>query len=96
MSDNTVLAALRRMGIGKEDMSGHGIWAMARTLLDEALGSRPDFIEHPLAHAVRDPHGWAYNRIAHLQERREMTQEWANYLDRFRAGEEPEAMALQR
>ncbi len=53
MSDNAVLAALRRMGIGKEEMTDHGFRAMARTLLDEELGFRPDFIEHQLAHVVR-------------------------------------------
>ena len=51
MSDNAVLAAMRRMGIGKEEMSGHGFRAVARTILDEVLGFRPDFIEHQLAHA---------------------------------------------
>jgi len=49
MSDNAILAAMRRMGIGKEEMSGHGFRAMARTILDEVLGVRPDFIEHQLA-----------------------------------------------
>ncbi|HKX53714.1 MAG TPA: integrase arm-type DNA-binding domain-containing protein, partial [Nitrosospira sp.] len=68
MSDNAILAALRRMGIDKEEMSGHGFRAMARTILDEVLGVRPDFIEHQLAHAVRDPNGRAYNRTAHLPE----------------------------
>ena len=87
MSENAVLAALRRMGIGKEEMSGHGFRAMARTLLDEVLGIRPDYIEHQLAHAVRDPHGRAYNRTAFLQERRKMMQVWADYLDQLRAGE---------
>ena len=53
MSDNAVLSALRRMGIGKEEMSGHGFRAMARTILDEVLHVRPDFIEHQLAHADR-------------------------------------------
>ena len=85
MSENAVLAALRRMGIGKEEMSGHGFRAMARTLLDEVLGFRPDYIEHQLAHVVRDPHGRAYNRTAHLPERRKMMQDWADYLDRLRA-----------
>jgi integrase len=61
MSDNAVLAAMRRMGISKEEMSGHGFRAVARTILDEVLGFRPDFIEHQLAHAVRDPNGRAYN-----------------------------------
>ena len=51
------------------------------------LGFRPDFIEHQLAHAVRDPNGRAYNRTAFLPERRVMMQAWADYLDRFRAGE---------
>ncbi len=88
MSDNAILAAMRRMGISKEEMSGHGFRAMARTILDEVLGFRPDYIEHQLAHAVRDPNGRAYNRTAHLPERRKMMQEWANYLDKLKAGEE--------
>jgi integrase len=86
MSDNAVLAAMRRMGIGKDEMSGHGFRATARTILDEVLGFRPDFIEHQLAHAVRDPNGRAYNRTAHLPERRKMMQEWADYLERIKRG----------
>jgi integrase len=85
MSDNAVLAAMRRMGIGKEEMTGHGFRAAARTILDEVLGFRPDFIEHQLAHAVRDPNGRAYNRTAHLPERRKMMQKWADYLDTLKA-----------
>ena len=88
MSDNAILAALRRMGIDKEEMSGHGFRAMARTILDEVLGVRPDFIEHQLAHSVRDPNGRAYNRTAHLPERRKMMQQWADYLDKLKAGAE--------
>jgi len=84
MSDNAVLSAMRAMGIGKEEMSGHGFRAMARTILDEVLHVRPDYIEHQLAHAVRDPNGRAYNRTAHLPQRRAMMQEWADYLDRLR------------
>ena len=86
MSDNAVLAALRRMGIGKEEMSGHGFRATARTILDEVLGFRPDFIEHQLAHAVRDVNGRAYNRTAHLPARRRMMQRWADYLDELKSG----------
>jgi integrase len=86
MSDNADLAAMRRMGIDKDEMSGHGFRAMARTILDEVLGFRPDFIEHQLAHAVRDPNGRAYNRTAHLSERRKMMQQWADYLDGLKAG----------
>lgn len=86
MSENAVLAAMRRMGIGKEEMTGHGFRAVARTILDEVLGVRPDFIEHQLAHAVRDPNGRAYNRTAHLAERRKMMQQWADYLDKLKTG----------
>ena len=86
MSDNAILAAMRRIGIDKEEMTGHGFRAVARTILDEVLGVRPDYIEHQLAHAVRDPNGRAYNRTAHLPERRKMMQQWADYLDRLKAG----------
>ena len=86
MSDNAVLAALRRMGFAKDEMSGHGFRAMARTILDEVLQVRPDYIEHQLAHAVRDPNGRAYNRTAHLIERRKMMQQWADYLDSIANG----------
>lgn len=85
MSDNAILAALRRMDIKKDEMSGHGFRAVARTILDEVLGARPDFIEHQLAHAVRDPNGRAYNRTAHLPERKKMMQQWADYLDQLKA-----------
>lgn len=86
MSDNAILAAMRRLGIPKEEMSGHGFRAMARTILDEVMGFRPDFIEHQLAHAVRDPNGRAYNRTAHLDARRHMMQAWADYLDEIKQG----------
>ena len=85
MSNNAVLAAMRRMGISKDEMSGHGFRAMARTILDEVLGVRPDFIEHQLAHAVLDPNGRAYNRTAHLKERHKMMQRWADYLDELKS-----------
>ncbi|WP_225043093.1 tyrosine-type recombinase/integrase [Xanthomonas campestris] len=85
MSENTVNAALRRLGYDSDTMTGHGFRAMARTILDEVLGFRPDYIEHQLAHAVRDPNGRAYNRTAHLAERRKMMQAWADYLDSLQA-----------
>jgi len=86
LSNNGVLSALRRMGFEKDEMTGHGFRAMARTILDEVLQVRPDFIEHQLAHAVRDPNGRAYNRTAFLPERRKMMQTWADYLDGLKAG----------
>jgi integrase len=84
MSENAVLAALRALGIDKGEMSGHGFRAMARTLLDEELGVRPELIEQQLAHAVKDPLGRAYNRTKHLKERHRMMQQWADYLDDLR------------
>lgn len=86
MSDMALLAALRRMGISKDEMTVHGFRALARTVLDEVLGFRPDFIEHQLTHAVRDPNGRAYNRTAHLPERHKMMQQWSDYLDSLKAG----------
>ena len=86
MSDVAMLAALRRMGFDKTEMSVHGFRAMARTILDEVLGFRPDFIEHQLAHAVRDANGRAYNRTSHLPERHKMMQAWSDYLDSLKNG----------
>lgn len=76
MSENTITAALRRLGFSKDEVTAHGFRATARTLLDEVLGERPDVIEHQLAHTVRDPNGRAYNRTAHLDARRLMMQRW--------------------
>lgn len=85
MSNNAILAAMRRLGIPTTEMCGHGFRAMARTLLDEVLNFRPEVIEQQLAHAVRDPLGRAYNRTAHLTERRKMMAMWADYLDKLKA-----------
>ena len=81
LSEAAVLNALRRMGYSKEEMSGHGFRAMARTILDEVLGFRIELIEQQLAHKVSDMHGRAYNRTKHLTERTNMMQQWADYLD---------------
>ncbi len=86
MSNNAILAALRRMGYEKDEMSGHGFRAMARTILDEVLQVRTDYIEAQLAHRVRDPLGRSYNRTQHLSERRKMMQTWADYLDGLKQG----------
>jgi len=86
MSNNAINAALRRMGFEKDEMTGHGFRAMARTILDEVLQVRVDYIEHQLAHAVRDANGRAYNRTSHLVERRKMMQTWADYLDGLKQG----------
>ncbi len=87
MSNNAVLSAFRRMGIAIEEMSGHGFRAMARTLLAERLRYPEIIIEHQLAHQVRDVHGRAYNRTKFLDDRKKMMQDWANYLDNLREGQ---------
>ncbi|GAB3630264.1 integrase [Pandoraea terrae] len=86
MSDNTINAALRRLGYDNDMMTGHGFRAMARTILDEVLDVPVAVIEAQLAHAVKDPLGRAYNRTAHLPQRREMMQRWADYLDELKRG----------
>jgi integrase len=92
MSGNTVNNALRRAGINtRTEQSGHGFRAMARTILHEGLGVKPEVIEHQLAHMVPDPLGTAYNRTKFLAERRAMMQQWADYLDRLRNGDQGEA-----
>ncbi len=84
LSENGVRTALRTLGYDNDSMTPHGFRAMARTLLDEELGYNVDWIEHQLAHSVRDPNGRAYNRTKHLLQRREMMQGWADYLERLK------------
>jgi integrase len=85
MSDNTINAALRRMGYTREEQTGHGFRTMASTLLNEQ-GFAPDVIELQLAHAERNKVRAAYNKAQRLPERRKMMQAWADYLDGLRAG----------
>jgi integrase len=85
LSENGVRTALRTIGYDNDTMTPHGFRAMARTMLDEQLGMRPDIIEHQLAHAVKDANGRAYNRTSHLKSRVLMMQKWADYLDSLRA-----------
>jgi integrase len=85
MSNNAVLAALRRMGYAKDEMTGHGFRSMASTLLHEQ-GWNHQVIERQLAHAERNAVSAAYNFAEHLPERRKMMQAWADYLDGLKAG----------
>mgnify|MGYP006283919443 CR=1 FL=1 len=87
ISNNTLNAALRRMGFTKDEMTAHGFRAMARTMIEEQLGYRYELIEQQLGHMVRDPNGRAYNRTRHLEERTAMMQAWADYLDELKSGE---------
>ena len=83
MSDNTLNAALRRLGYAREEMTGHGFRSMASTLLNE-LGWNRDAIERQLAHGDRDSVRASYNFAEFLPERRKMMQAWADYLDELR------------
>lgn len=87
MSENTVNAALRRMGYAKGDMTGHGFRSMASTILNEQGWNR-DAIERQLAHGEQNEVRAAYNHAEHLPERRRMMQAWGDYLDSLRRGAE--------
>ena len=92
MSDNSLNAALRRMGYAQDQMTAHGFRAMASTRLNE-LGFAPDIIEKQLAHAERNKVRSAYNHASYLPQRQEMMQFWADYLDSLKAGAEVVAIS---
>ena len=83
LSVNTLNAALHQMGY-QGLMTAHGFRAMARTVLVERLSYPVEWVEMQLGHAVRDANGRAYNRTTYLEQRREMLQAWADYLDGLR------------
>lgn len=84
MSNNTLNAALRRLGYGPDDMTSHGFRSMASTLLNE-LGWSSDAVERQLAHGERDGVRAVYNYAQYLPERRRMMQAWADYLNHLRS-----------
>lgn len=87
LSENGVRTALRTLGYTNDQISPHGFRAMARTILDEVLDFPVDWIEHQLAHSVKDANGRAYNRTKHLPQRKKMMQTWADYLDGLANGD---------
>lgn len=95
MSNNTVNAALRRLGYGTDEQTGHGFRSMASTLLNEQ-GFPPDVIELQLAHSERNKVRAAYNRAQRLAERKKMMQAWADYLDGLKAGEGGKLVPIYR
>lgn len=95
MSENTINAAFRRLGYGGDEFTGHGFRAMARTIMEEVLEYRVEWIEMQLAHEVKDPNGRAYNRTAFLAQRKIMMQGWADYLDSLRSGQANTSEARQ-
>jgi integrase len=86
MSENTLNAALRRMGYGSDEMTSHGFRSTASTLLNESGKWTPDAIERALAHGDADTVRAAYHRGAHWQERVQMAQWWSDYLHDLREG----------
>lgn len=86
MSENTINAALRRMGYSSDEMCGHGFRSMASTLLHE-MGFEPHVIERQLAHAQESKVAAAYNHAEYIDQRRLMMQAWADYLDSLKSGE---------
>jgi integrase len=87
MSENTIRAALRRMGYSNDEMTAHGFRAMARTMVAENLAGIPaDVVEAQLAHGKTGPLGMAYDRAEYMQQRHTLMTAWANYLDRLRKG----------
>ena len=95
MSESTINAALRRIGIRKDEQNAHGFRGMASTLLHE-LGYPHEHIERQLAHAERNKVSAAYNHAEYLPERRNMMQPWADYLDRLKAGAEVIPLTAKR
>lgn len=85
MSENTVNAALRRLGYTKEEFTGHSFRKIASTLLNESHLWHRDAIERQLAHGERDEVRAAYNYAEYLPERVKMMQWWADHLDELRA-----------
>jgi integrase len=86
ISENTLNAAMRRMGYDKEEVTSHGFRATASTLLNESGKFSPDAIERALAHQDPDAVRRAYARGAFWQERVTMAQWWADHLDTLRDG----------
>lgn len=89
MSNAAINAALRRLGIDtQEELTGHGFRAMARTILRERLGFDSEWVESQLSHKKQGALGSAYDRTTFIEQRKEMMQAWADYLDKLKAGAE--------
>jgi integrase len=84
MSENTINAALRRLGYGTDEMTGHGFRSTASTLLNESGKWSTDAIERALAHRDSDTVRAAYHRGSHWQERVSMAEWWSDHLDTLR------------
>jgi integrase len=95
ISDNTLNAALRRLGFDKDEMTAHGFRSMASTRLNE-LGFDPDVIEAQLAHVDGNSVRRIYNRAEYLKRRQTMMQAWADYLDGLKADRKAKVTAIRK
>jgi integrase len=86
MSENTLNAALRRMGFKNEDMTSHGFRASASSMLNESGLWNADAIERQLAHVDGDSVRRAYARAEFWDERVRMMTWWAERCDELRRG----------
>lgn len=93
MSENTINQVIHKMGY-KGKLVGHGFRALASTTLNE-MGFRPDVIERQLAHMERNKIRAAYNRAEYLPQRREMMQQWADYLTNMASGKKPQPLLVK-
>jgi integrase len=84
MSENTINAALRRLGYGQEEMTAHGFRATASSLLNESGKWSADAIERALAHNDSNSVRGTYHRGSHWEERKLMAQWWSDHLDELR------------
>ena len=86
ISENTLNAALRRLGFAKDEMTSHGFRSTASTLLNESEKWGADAIERSLGHQDKDEVRRAYARGQHWDERVRMMAWWADQLDELRNG----------
>ena len=87
LSPASLLTAMRRLGIDREESTVHGFRASARTIMEEVLGFTKSHLEHQLSHKVVDPNDGAYRRTTYLKERRVLMQKWADYCDEIKGQE---------
>jgi len=81
-----LLRGIRRyLGYEQGEISAHGFRSSFRTLAEEELEADPVVLELCLAHKMPGPMGGTYARGSLLRQRREVSQQWADYCDKLKA-----------